>query len=527
MAVFDELLTEVEREMLAEAENVFGGQVKKEETPVVFKQVMSVVPHGNLKEVIPQYQKMREKMGRDFLALALLAGGYPPESQPFLTGRDNKVAVAAALLTCPETVPWWRVARLLGQRQFFGMDVRNALETVRASRMFSPRARRHVNNAAQKYVDRLQMADGEWENRVLADSKSLKALIEYTNASVDSEYMAVLRDRKAWDSKEWPRLKTAREFARLVDSGDYGAAGRLLEKTKLPLLFVEGCADITRPEIAAAVLKYATPKQVMARLNKLTRSGVLKDPAVFDTVVGVLRKAVGDNRVAPADIRRVREFAAGIDPGLAGILEEVEAKKRERLYGNSQVDLTAKETCLIVDKSGSMDEAIRAAGQLAAYFADQGAVVKAVRFDTKAYQITPEIGKDGRPDWKGTFSMLTANGGTSIGAGLNKAADIASDADLWVVLTDGGDNTHPLAGENSPKPEHGRVAVMWFNWDRPASGFQRWLQVVGADEFRPQTRDGRLDYAALDDLVRLALAGDRLDEWIATLPVSVVEKLVG
>ncbi|MGB9804384.1 hypothetical protein, partial [Desulfofundulus sp.] len=85
----------------------------------------------------------------------------------------------------------------------------------------------------------------------------------------------------------------------------------------------------------------------------------------------------------------------------------------------------------------------------------------------------------------------------------------------------------PLAGESSPRPERGRVAVMWFDGDRPASGFQRWLRAVGADEFRPQTRDGRLDYAALDDLVRLALAGDRLDEWVATLPVSVVEKLVG
>ncbi|MGB9825258.1 MAG: hypothetical protein ACPLRU_01180, partial [Desulfofundulus sp.] len=242
MAVFDELLAEVEREMLAEAENVFGNQVRKEETPVVFKQVLSTVPHGDLKETVPQYQKMREKMGRDFLALALLAGGYPPESQPFLTGRDSRVAVAAALLTCPETVPWWRVARLLGRRQFFGMDVRNALEAVRASRMFSPRARRHVNSAAQKYVDRLQAADGEWENRVLVDGKSLKALIEYTSASVDGEYMAVLRDRKAWDSGRWPRLKAAREFKRLVDSGNYGAAGRLLEKTRLPLLFVEGCA---------------------------------------------------------------------------------------------------------------------------------------------------------------------------------------------------------------------------------------------------------------------------------------------
>jgi len=527
--LFDNLLAEIENEMLAEAEAVFrpAPRQKTEEAALPFKQVMSNIPHGDVTRLVPEYSRLRAEMGRDFLALALLAGGYPPDTLPFLAGRDHRVAVAAALMTYPEeAAEWWKIARLLGKRQLFGLDAKNALEAVKATRQFTPRARRFVKNAVQEYVDVLAADKNAWESRTLVDGESLKALIEYAKASVPAELMAPLRDKKNWDSGNWPKLKTARAFSALAREGRYAEAADLLKRQKLSLLFVEGCADVSRPEIAAAALYGATPKQVLVRLNKFSRSGALKDPLTLETVCNALKKAATDPRVAPADVRRVRDLAGDSLPDfLQKLLAEIEERMREEMQKKSKVDLSLKEICLIADKSGSMEEAVTAAGQAAAYFADQGAKVKAIRFDTKAFEIVPEVDSDGKPDWRRTFKGIKANGGTSIGAALKKAAEIAPAADLWIVLTDGACNTHPYADENSPVPESGRAAVVWFG-KSPSQGFTRWLRCAGAEEFEPGTRNGRLDYAALDDLIRLCLAGDRIEEWVATLPVGVVEKLL-
>jgi hypothetical protein len=39
-------------------------------------------------------------------------------------------------------------------------------------------------------------------------------------------------------------------------------------------------------------------------------------------------------------------------------------------------------------------------------------------------------------------------------------------------------------------------------------------------------RDGRLDYAALDDLARLCAAGSALEEWLSSVPSHVVAAIV-
>jgi Mg-chelatase subunit ChlD len=413
----------------------------------------------------------------------------------------------------------------LGKRQLFGLDARNALQAVTLTRKFSPRARRFVKNAVQEYVNVLAADRNAWENRVLVDGNSLKSLVEYAKVSVSTELMAPLRDKKNWNSESWPKLKAAREFSVLAREGRYSEAAEVLKRYRLPLLFVEGCADISRPEIAEVIIeRSATPKQLLNRLAKLARSGVFNDTLALEKVLAVLRR--GDARVTPADVRRVRDVAGDSLPWeIQKVLADIEEEKRKFIKEHFKVDLSVKEICLIVDKSGSMSNAIAAAGQMAAYFADQGAQVKAVRFDAKAYEIVPELDENGKPDWRKTFAGIKAGGYTSIGAALKKAAEVAPAADLWIVLTDGGCNTHPYADENSPVPESGRAAVVWFDRS-PSSGFVRWLRHISAEEFEPGTRNGRLDYAALDDLVRFCLAGDRIEEWVATLPVGVVEKLL-
>lgn len=537
-SVFDVLLEAIEREMLsaAPAAKPRGGPAAAagagiEDEVVRFERVMATVPHGDVASIIPAYQKMRAEMGRDFLALGLLAGGYPPDVEPFLTGRDHRMVVAAALMTYPEELgPWWRMARLLGFRQMAAMPPREVKRVVEATRQFRPRARRFVNGCVQRYVDALAGDRDAWENQVLVDGKSLDALIRYCNASVYANRIRVLRDRKAWAADEWPRLAAARELSLAARNGDRQRVVSILREAgrMLPLLYVEGTIDAYDPEIAPHVVGLMTPKQLFQRLDRLQRGGLLEDPGVRERVFAVLERAKRDSRVSPADVRRVREFVGDRLPEeIRDVLAAVEAEKRSQLGTGPEraAAWQGKKVCLIVDRSGSMEPAIVAASQLAAYLADQGAEVKAVIFASQASELAPELGPDGKPDWRATFAGVRAGGWTSIGAGLNMAYRIAADADLWVVLTDGACNTRPHAAEDSPKPDRGRVAVMWFD-PSPSPGFRAWCSAAGAEEFKPQVRGGRLDFAALDDLVRLCMGGEAIREWLARVPSHVVASLL-
>ncbi|MEW5932040.1 MAG: vWA domain-containing protein [Bacillota bacterium] len=530
MSLFDNLLAELEEEILSSAPAAPGAEAEAEAEAGHFRRLMATVPHGDVSSLVPAYEKLRGDMGRDFLALGLLAGGYPPGTPPFLTGRDHRVVVAAALLTYPEQCgPWWRTARALGTRQAVCLPVRNLLQVVRATREFRPRARRWVRRTVLQYLTALAADEAAWERQVLVDGHSLERLIRMVRAPVPERLMRPLRDRRCWT--EWPVLSVARRFAAACREGGPEAGTQVLAEAeqrgvRLPLLFLEGVADVYRLELLPHVIPLMTGKQLLQRLSRLNEAGALVEGCgAWEAIARVLGRAAGDPRVAPADVRRARDLVAGLPPHVEVALARLEEARRAALPAGPVPGWAGREVCLVVDKSGSMEPAITAAGQLAAFLADQGARVTVVVFDSQARVLAPEVGSDGRPDWRATFRGIRAGGWTSIGAALQKAAEVAAGADLWVVLTDGACNTPPYAERNSPRPERGRAAVMWFNRN-PSPGFAAWVRENRAEEFQPPVRAGRLDYAALDDLARLCGAGSALEEWLASVPSHVVAAIV-
>lgn len=66
---------------------------------------------------------------------------------------------------------------------------------------------------------------------------------------------------------------------------------------------------------------------------------------------------------------------------------------------------------------------------------------------------------------------------------------------------------------------------MWFSRS-PAREFLDWCSAVGAEEFYPRVRGGRLDFAALDDLVRLCMGAEAIREWLGSVPSHVVDALL-
>jgi Mg-chelatase subunit ChlD len=498
-----------------------------------FREVLSQLPHGELEELLEWHRRAREELGRDWVAAALLMGGWPPKLLPFTTARDHRVAACAASLTYPEDLwpEFWRLIRKMGRAQALALAPRDFLRMLEATRSFSPRARRWVRGTGLEYIGRLLADRARWEAQVLSDSDSLLKLVHAVRAPVPRKFYLVLVKKSAWEDSSWPRLSAWRRFQRALGQRDFPSASRAILAGRLPLLRVEGVVDLSRApgELLRAALSSATPGQVIRRLERLARAGRLGEMRVKEAVLASIERAGGDPRVAPADLRRAAVLAQ-IPEEVREALRLAEERARERLRARraKAIRTAPGRVCLIVDTSGSMEACIVASRQLAAYLADQGAEVVALRFDSHAAPIIPPL-REGRQLWEAAFSGLRAHGWTCIRAGLEKAGELAAEADCWVLLSDGQETRGPYIEEDwlPPNPPL-RLVMMWFGERddpevRPA--FRSWLCAMGAEEFDGRMREGRLDYAALDDLAAVVLAGDALREWVGALPLEALELL--
>ncbi len=115
---------------------------------------------------------------------------------------------------------------------------------------------------------------------------------------------------------------------------------------------------------------------------------------------------------------------------------------------NSQVrqrGAIRKSTALLVDKSGSMSQAIELGKRIAAMISgvcDAGLSV--FLFDSLPYEVET---KGSTPTaWEDAFSGFLANGATSCGCALEVMRKRGQKVEQIVLVTDEGDNTAPLFG---------------------------------------------------------------------------------
>lgn len=389
---------------------------------------LSKSPHGKLEEYILTGQSAANE-DPEFLA-RLIAWDH-------LHGqvRDAKVALPVISMSVP-SFPGELVENSLAHMAL--LRPRPMLKAYRfAMTIKTPGNGRKIDRLVQRYLHNIRD-----ERTIVLHRRVVRELY----ALSDTKPSPVLDSVLFGASKRFPVKAPIPEgslFAivkrlRVMDPKE--AAGIIMEK-KIPFLVARGALSKTtkdlqeNTELGVALIKSMTPTELETNSKMLVRWGIKTIPALRAAYEDALGRTAKSKTTT---FKATRAAEAIDDEAISAKLRAVQEKKIQALGGIEGNWL------VLGDKSGSMIESIPTAISVAATLARmvKGKVLL-VFFDTGPHLILDAAGKT-YEDLLEKTRFITANGGTSIGAGLLAAIERKVDIDGIAVVSDAQENTAPF-----------------------------------------------------------------------------------
>ncbi|HEV8190793.1 MAG TPA: hypothetical protein VGP82_04815 [Ktedonobacterales bacterium] len=221
----------------------------------------------------------------------------------------------------------------------------------------------------------------------------------------------------------------------LARAEDPAEQARAIVEHKIPYRVAVSVIKQMSPTVLAALIDAMTPQEVINNVGALKRRGAFDNADVKALIEAKLEAAKGDKRVS-AYKAKVAVAAAEVSEDVAAKLDAV---TEAQVKAKGQIN---RATALLIDKSGSMSQAIEVGRQL-------GAMISAIctsdlfayAFDTIAYPI--EVEGTSLADWERALSGINANGGTSCGVALDWMRKKGQRVEQVIMVTDEGENTAP------------------------------------------------------------------------------------
>jgi hypothetical protein len=288
---------------------------------------------------------------------------------------------------------------------------------------------RSLKTEVVRYL-REREADADWfDSTALTARKTLKRLYALLHVKPDPRAQAVLFDErppagsKLAGLKDLARAETPDEQARLIAAHD------------VPFRVAIGLVKVVTPRVLMALVGRMSAQEVINNLDMLRKRGAFEDPGVKALVEQKLELAKTATRVSAFKAEKALESV----PVSAAVRQKLEAVADAQVKARGRI---ARPTALLIDKSGSMSQAIelgKRLGALLAAVADKALFVYA--FDSIAYPVEaagPELSA-----WERALTGITAGGNTSIGVGVEMLRRKKQYVEQFVVVTDEGENAEP------------------------------------------------------------------------------------
>ncbi len=375
-------------------------------------------PHRELEKVAALHNDMIE---RDPIFYGHLAAWYQVNGDV----RDHKEVFTANLLT--SEMPEHRDAGFTMLQEFPPYEVSRIVDFMKQHKGKAPRSARA---AVTKYLRKREADVAFFDRAALRGRKAMKHLYATLHIKPDERAEAVLfkdappEDSLAYSLKLLAIAQTPLEQAQII-----------VEK-RIPYTIAVGAVKQVTPTVLVALINAMSPQEVINNLNSLKSRGAFENSEVKALIDEKLEQAATSGRVA-AFKTRVAADASDFDAETVAKLNRVadeQVKKRGKI---------TKATALLIDASGSMENAIEVGKQIAALIsgiADADLFVYA--FDSIPYPIKA-AGKE-LSDWEKAFRGIKANGATSIGAPVEAMRLKKQMVEQFIIVTDEGDNTAPL-----------------------------------------------------------------------------------
>lgn len=378
-------------------------------------------PHRQLEQVAAVHGEMAQ---RDPLFYGHLAVWYQRNGDV----RDHKEVFLGQLLT--SELPEHRDAGFVLLQEFPPYQVARIVDFMKQRRGKMPRSAR---TAVRRYLRAREKNPEFFDRAALRARKAMKHLYATLHIKPDPRAEAVLfQDAPPVDS-------LAFALKRIAKAETPAEQARLIVEHKVPYTIAVGAVRKLTPTVLVALIDAMSPQEVINSLHSLKGRGALDHLEVKALIDCKLEAAQSDVRVS-AFKARVAMDAAELDAETAARLERVtdeQVRKRGRI---------TKPTALLIDKSGSMQNAIEVGKRIAALISgvcEAGLLVYA--FDTMPYPV--QARGTALSDWEKAFRHLKAEGGTSIGCALEAIRLRKQRVEQVILVTDEGENTAPYFAE--------------------------------------------------------------------------------
>ncbi|HLO85431.1 MAG TPA: hypothetical protein VK203_10560 [Nostocaceae cyanobacterium] len=338
--------------------------------------------------------------------------------------RDHKEVFLGHLLTSEVTEH--RNAGFVMLQEFPPYQVARIVDFMKQQRGKVPRSAR---TAVRLYLQEREKNPQFFDRAALRAHKALKHLYATLHIKPSQRADAVLfKEQPPEDSLAF----MLKQLAKMEKPTDQAA---LIVEHNIPYTIAIGAVKQVTPTVLVALINSMSPQEVINNLKSLQTKGAMDNPEIKALIDEKLQAAAKSDRVS-AFKATVAADATQLDAQTIAKLENITNQQVK------QKGKIAKSTALLVDKSGSMTEAIEIGKRLAAMISGiTVADLFVYAFDTMPYPVQAQ-GTE-LTDWERAFKLINAGGGTSCGCGVEAMRLKKQLVEQFIIVTDEGENATP------------------------------------------------------------------------------------
>jgi nucleotide-binding universal stress UspA family protein len=346
---------------------------------------------------------------------------------------------------------------------------------------------RSLRSEITRYLREREANERAFDRAVLTARSAMKRLYAGLHIKPSERANAILFENRPPEGSQPYILK------QIAAADSAAEQARLIAHYRVPYRTAATVIRQMSPMVVAALVEVMSPQELINNIGSLKRRGAFDNPDLKKLINEKLKTAGKAKRVS-AYKAKVAAEAVGADAELAASLDEV-TETQVRTTGR-----ITRPTALLIDKSGSMTQAIEVGKQLGALMAGiSDTDLYAYAFDTVAYPVRPR--GPGLADWEKALSGINAGGSTSCGVALTRMTRKNQRVEQLIMITDEEENTAPVFQEAyqeySEKLEV-RPAVIFVKIGNASDRLERVCAELGV---APNTVEFRGDYYALPNII--------------------------
>jgi len=283
--------------------------------------------------------------------------------------------------------------------------------------------------AIELYIVAREKNRGWWDRTALQHRKSLKALYALNHIKPSQRAQRILFD------KDYPQGSIFAKLPDLKNMKPDEAAGFILNN-KIPFLIAVGALGGIKGkiDIIMALIEKMSGNELITNTKMLQKMGGFENEILKTTYDRAVERMRKDKKVSTLKAGRAAKVVK--DKKSAEKLDQIQEKRLDALGG---ID---GDWLVLGDRSGSMHASIEVARQVASLIAKQvNGKVYLVFFNTAPTYF--DVTGKSLDEISQMTKRLSANGGTSIGCGLDYISQKGLMVNGIAICSDGGDNTHP------------------------------------------------------------------------------------